>query len=1190
MRYLPLAILLVLPPVAVSAADVPKFARDVLPVLRKHCLKCHAAKVRKGELNLQTLGGILEGGESGEPAVIPGSPEKSRLLELVSEGKMPPGKSRLSPAEIAVIADWVARGAGREAAGHDALLSPAQKLARRVHFLLEERCFVCHGRKKTEAGLDLRTMRSIRKGGKSGPVIVAGKSAGSLLIKRIADDEMPPRDIRYPMSIHPITESELALFRRWIDGGAEPFPPPPGVVRDDGQLVSDADRKWWAFVPPRKPPVPRLLKADIVRTPVDAFILQRLRRSGLGFSPVADRRTLIRRAFVDLLGLVPSPGQVLAFENDPAPDAWERLVDRLLASPHYGERWGQHWLDAAGYADSEGSVGADPVYPLVWRYRDYVVRSINADKPYDRFLFEQLAGDELEDYRKLSRLTDTQRDNLIATGFLRGGIDATTSPETNFLIDRYRVLADTVEIVSSSLIGLTFRCARCHSHKYDPLPQRDYYRFAAIFAAAYTPYDWIKPRDRFVELVGTQDREVIRKHNAGVDRQVAEAKSKSADLLESFRKKSREKWLTTLKEPERTRVSEALAAEPSKRSDEQKQVLSKFEKQVKPDAKTLAKEFPRYKSQSEALQKQIKALEGGKRKPERGHGLTDMKPQPEPFYLLRRGEWHNRGRQVLPNVPIVLQGPGRSYRVQRPPSGSPTSGNRLALATWLARPDNPLTARVFVNRAWQHHFGRGIVATAEDFGRTGTLPTHPELLDWLAVNFVESGWSLKSLHRLVLTSSVYRQQSRVRLEAETVDPENRLWWRMPLRRLDAEALRDGLLAVAGRLDEQMYGSPVGVDSRSDGQVDAKANPAGNSRRSLYLLHRRSQPVTVLETFDLPRMTTNCIQRRTSNVVSQALLMLHGRFADDQAARLAERVAARAGPDPGAQVERAYREVFGRSPGDEERRLSESFLERQSAAYGGGQAPASPPEITSVLGMHASKGITFDLANVRTAHADRKLSRFEAVAALGYYPDGVGDAHWYVFLDGQLKTSGRLRNNSFRDVRVDLDDKARFLTLVTSSNGTTDTDWTFFGNPGLFLVGPNDKVLKLDLADIVGGGDGTGTGKPTGLDPWTGRVVADDPGGTNGTVNRLHPVPANRFIDGVFVPDGIADGTREIPISTTGLKVRGISAGSGNTWATIRNGHNREVRGLNVPSVAERQGGLVDLCLVLLNSAEFLYVD
>ncbi|MBC8355928.1 MAG: DUF1553 domain-containing protein [Planctomycetes bacterium] len=853
--------------------DVRRFEPDVLPILRQHCLKCHSQKVRKGDLSLQSISGLARGGESGEPVVVPGEPAVSRLINLVKAGEMPPDGARLSDDDIEVLEAWINTAARKEFSTVNEALSPELLAARNVHFLFEVKCQPCHGRKKQEGELDMRSMASILRGGKSGPALVRGKASESLLLRRIHDDQMPPRDVRYKLSIRPVTETEQELIRDWIDGGAIDPPPPPGVIDDEGLLVSDADKQWWAFQSPSAGAIPNVADPQQERTEIDSFLLSKLESQGLSFSAKADRRTLIRRAYIDLLGIVPSPEATQAFVNDATPNAFDRLIERLLGSPRYGERWGQHWLDAAGYADSEGSASADTIYPLVYQYRDYVIRAMNAGKPYDRFLLEQLAGDELVDYRNVPRMTEQLRDNLVATGYLRTCIDPTTSPETNFLYDRYQVLADTVEIVSSSLMGLTVRCARCHSHKYDPLPQRDYYRFTAIFAAAYTPSDWVKPQQRTMELAGVEDRREIAEFNATINNQIHPINLQIAALSEK-------------------------------------------------DAE--------FKKQKESLEAEKKKLETQLRKPPQVQNLTDLRPDADPFYLLRRGEWNNRGRRVLPNVPTVLKRSPESFQIARPFDDAPTTGSRLALARWLTQDDHPLTARVIVNRVWQHHFGRGIVPTAENFGKTGVAPTHPELLDWLAVEFVNNDWSIKQLHRLIMTSNAWRQQSRRRDAGAAIDPDNHLLWRMPLQRMDAEVIRDSMLAVAGRLDGKMFGSAVGVKSLPDGQVMTEDTAEGN-RRSVYLLHRRSTPVTVLETFDAPRLTTNCIQRHTSNVVSQSLLMLNSGFADRQATSLAKVISVKTS-DRSQQVTAAYEAVLGRDPKESESELAIGFLRQQTDRY------------------------------------------------------------------------------------------------------------------------------------------------------------------------------------------------------------------------------------------------------------------
>jgi len=1168
---------------------VPVFETDVAPLLKKHCWKCHNQRTRKGELNLQTLAGLHAGGESGEAVIEAGKPDASPLMALVDQGKMPPGDRKLSRDERDLLRRWISAGA-RGAAHPGQLLTEPQRLARRVRFLMQIKCQSCHGRAKQEGGLDLRTLAAALKGGKSGPALVPGNAASSLIVKRILADQMPPRDVRYKLSIKPVTETELAMIRQWIDRGAEVPPPPPGTIADDGLLVTEDDRQWWSFQSPQRSEVPRPV-GTAGHNPIDAFLRHKLRSQELDYAPRASRQTLIRRVTIDLTGLSPSEQETRAFVEDSAPDAYHRLVDRLLTSPGYGERWAQHWLDAAGYADSEGSASADQIWPLAYRYRDYVVRSLNSDKPYNRFLLEQLAGDQLADYTRVDRMSPELRDNLIATGYLRTCIDPTTSPETNFLVDRYQVLADTVEIVSSSLMGLTMRCARCHSHKYDPIPLRDYYRFTAIFASAYSPYEWVKPLDRYVVLAGKQDLDDIARFNAGIKQQIEQVERDLSALTNTQAEMLLRTKLSEIPKAERAVIEHILAIMPMKRSKEQQKRITDAWKQLLGGKDNLLNQNPSYKQAKDRLVKRKATLNKQIQTAVRAHGLSDMRQEPDPFFLLRRGEWHNRGRQVLPNVPAVLKRKPGEFLVRQPHHDGVASGTRLALAKWLTQADHPLTARVLVNRSWQHFFGRGIVSSAGDFGHSGALPSHPKLLDWLAVQFVQQGWSMKQLHRLIVTCQAYQQGSRSRESANQRDPSNRLLWRMPIRRMDAETLRDCVLAVTGQLDRRMYGEPAGVKTRKDGQIVSGTDGPGEPR-TIYLLHRRSTPLTLLETFDAPRMNTNCIQRRTSTVVSQALLMLNSEFSEQQAVILAERIAAAHPTEVAGQLRSAYKAVLGRSPTQLELQLGITFLDSQRQRYGSRPKASSVPEIQRVIGMHANKGITFDLDAFRKSQQGKqtKLTRFQAVAGLGFYPQGNGDAHWYVVVDGEKRAEGHLRNNTFAEIDLDVHDSDRFLTLITSSNGTMDTDWTFFGNPKLITAAAGDENF-LDLADVVGGGNGRGTGRTVGINPWTGAVVHTQTGGTNGVANEVHPVMNHPLIDCVFVPHGRADGRQRIPITTSGLKVSGISAGAGNsTYGHIWNGHNQEVNGLKQPSLVARDPALVDLCLVLFNSAEFLYID
>ena len=667
-----------------------------------------------------------------------------------------------------------------------------------------------------------------------------------------------------------------------------------------------------------------------VRNSIDAFLLARLERAGLGFAPEADRTMLLRRLTFDLTGLPPTPAEIDAYLNDEKPGAYERLVGRLLDSPRYGERWGQHWLDAAGYSESDGGDNFDPVRSEFYHYRDYVIRAFNTDKPYDRFLLEQLAGDELADYLHAKEFTPGLADNLIATGFLRTCVDPTDRPVHNFPPDRAQVLADTVQVVDSTLLGLTLGCARCHSHKYNPISHKDYYAVSAIFATAYAPLDWRTPKQRLLELGNQAERDAAKAANDAIDSQVAPKKAMIESLADTFRPRLYQKKLDQLPEAIRSDVKIALELPEPKRNPIQKYLNEKLGSHFQPKDEELLAAFPEYQEKATRWRDEIAKLEANKVLLPRVRALTDADAQADPYYLLNRGEAYNRGGEVLPDIPEVLAGATSGLEISPPWPGAPSTGRRLAFARWLTRPDHPLTARVFVNRVWQQHFGNGIVPTPDDFGRTGVAPTHPELLDWLATEFVRQGWSIKALHTLIVTSTVYRQSSRKTPELAAADPRDELLGRFPYRRLDAEAIHDSILAIAGSLNLRMYGPASEVVVDPEGQVLAKDAPE-HRRRGIYMLHRRSQPLTVIDTFDAPRMTINCVKRRGSMVASQALLLLNSEWILAQAERTAGRLRDEAGTDLARQIDLAYRLVFARHPKKSEIEQALSFLATQTRA-------------------------------------------------------------------------------------------------------------------------------------------------------------------------------------------------------------------------------------------------------------------
>jgi hypothetical protein len=733
--------------------------------------------------------------------------------------------------------------------------------------ILETRCFKCHGEGKTKGGLDLRRKFTILKGGDSGPALVPGKPKESLLVERIEKGEMPPA------KDEALSARQRELIRLWVSAGAPlaRAKEPPLQEAEVTTRLSDEDRRFWAFQPPKRPPIPPVKAADRVRNPIDAFLLARLETKGLSFNPDASKEVLLRRLCVDLLGLPPTLQQRDEFLADSRPNAYERLVDRLLASPAYGERWGRHWLDVAGYADSDGYLAADRLRPEAWRYRDYVIQALNDDLPYDRFLTEQLAGDELSDWRRAEKLTPEMIRQLTATGFLRTALDP-TYPSYTEPNEIYQVLSDTTQIVGSSLLGLTIQCARCHEHKFDPISQRDYYALRTVFLAALDPGRWQPSEVRGIPMATPAQQAALQTRN----RKAAEKAEEQVKALS-------------------LQLGQLMATNPNKLKPEQRK----------------AEEARLRAAIAKVAQAQQK-----KEAPVLIRGLMDLDGKAPEGHILRRGDYTKPGAVVAPGVPEVLAPPG--FKLQPKPVHQ-SSGRRLALARWLTNPAHPLTARVEVNRMWAHHFGRGIVSTVANFGRSGARPSHPELLDWLACELAApmSGgvhprrWSLKAMHRLMVTSTAYRQTSAVETAKWAADPNNVLLGSWRPRRHEGEVLRDSILAVSGKLSGQRFGPPAPVLAHADGSVDTRDDPGGN-RRSIYVIVRRSQQLTLLDLFDTPLMEINCPERSVSTVPLQALAALHGPFAERNAAALADRVL-RAAPGEAERIAFAYRLLFARAP-------------------------------------------------------------------------------------------------------------------------------------------------------------------------------------------------------------------------------------------------------------------------------------
>ncbi len=964
--------------------------------------------------------------------------------------------------------------------------------------LLKARCVKCHGPGDHKAGLSLATPAGMVRGGESGAAVVPGKLDESTLWEMVANDEMPPRE--------PLTAAEKKQLRDWIEAGA------PGLPSGTSEVSEKVEH--WAFAPLKRPEVPLSRDEARLRTPIDHFIAARLEAEGLSFAADTNRATLIRRLTFDLTGLPPTPEQVAAFEADTSPLAYENLVDRLLTSPAHGERWGKFWLDAAGYADSNGYFSADSDRSLAWRYRDYVIRSINEDKPFDQSIREQLAGDELSGFRAGAEVTPTMIERLVATHYLRNSQDGTGESDGNadeVRADRYAVLEGTVQILGSSLFGLTFQCARCHDHKFEPVTQRDYYSLQAILRPALPvdqPNFWRKPNERVVVAAPSETLKRWELEQKAIDQEIAKLEQQHQQRSLAFREKGidlfRDEFDTRLASrwqsltmggagpilvdsgtppgaiardgslciveagsasarrlvtnqvfdwtPEgegnwieatfhlvdnrlakdgapAERIGYYIAVHDREGTSTRGNLLIDGNPQggaevdqgyPGPGAKHAgslgrAKYVPgrRYGVRVTNAGKGKYRLEhlvdggpegpfltlGAKDLPDGGFGfeyccgrsfvvddvaVTSADPKLDPAarkalqdraqaaakdleravgelnarktpnpgqiawvtdqvadapdsHILTRGEYGKFGAKVEPAGIAILSDADNPFEVKSPSEGVKSTGRRKALADWLTRPGSrpaALLARVTVNRIWQHHFGVGLVATPENFGYSGAPSSHPELLDFLADELVRGGWKFKALHRLIVTSTVYRQAGMPRDESRSAkaDPDGRLLSRFPLLRLDAEAVRDAMLAVSGELDPQAGGPFIPSKRNGDGEVVVNESTPGAHRRSLYLQQRRTQVVSMLEVFDAPSIVASCPKRPNSTIPLQSLSLLNSEFVAERARALAGRVRGEVGAAAEARVARAFLLTAGRLPEEAERTAALRFVADQPANY------------------------------------------------------------------------------------------------------------------------------------------------------------------------------------------------------------------------------------------------------------------
>ena len=809
--------------------------------------------------------------------------------------------------------------------------------------IMERTCWNCHNQQVQSSGLDLSTREGALKGGLRGPAIVPGQAEESRLYRQLAGLEGPAMPLGFPL-----TDAEIESVRVWINDGAHWDSGPTSVVSGDefSAFVTDVPasaRDYWAFKLPVQNPLPDVAAFE---HPIDRFLEQTRLNSGLTAAPRADRRTLLRRAYLDLIGLPPTIQETQEFITDTSPGAWERLIDRLLASPHYGERWGRHWLDVARYADSDG-YEQDVDRANAWRYRDYVVDAFNSDKPYNQFIIEQVAGDELD---------DTTHETRIATGFLRAG------PRVNFREKdnperRYDYLDDVLATLGRGILGMTIHCARCHDHKFDPILQKDYYSMAtSIFGYVETLYPML-PDDQaaaYLTLTAQLDG-----RKTDLQEQIREIEEPYRQILklERIEREFPTEVLQAVHKPEdeRTAGEKLLAAQvlsigvPKNQLDAALSELDTTRRQILlgriADIEQARPEQPPmieivtdgdYRYTPDRAGDNVLGCPECRIKPDKPGSFLHQGPgryEVPPSNFLIRGDPFSLGPEMSPGFLTVATYGNPPTEIPR--ANGRTSGRRLALAQWLTSTENPLTARVWVNRVWHHHFGRGIVATLDNFGRVGDAPTHPQLLDWLAVEFMNQGWSTKQMHRLIMTSEAYMMASAYTNENNLVnDLENHLLWRYRPQRLEAEAVRDVIMATSGGIDLTVGGPPIFPyipqeilnTAQAYGRWDNQLDGPDVWRRSLYVYRRRTLSFPFFETFDLPDQNITTAARNTSTVAPQALTLLNNPFVLGQAELFAREVEERAGYDIARQVDLAYRTGLTRPPTEAEAAIGRQLVE------------------------------------------------------------------------------------------------------------------------------------------------------------------------------------------------------------------------------------------------------------------------
>ncbi len=1034
----------------------------------------------------------------------------------------------------------------------------------KVRPVLVERCFSCHSdvQKKTKGGLVVDSLAGLLTGGDAGPALVPGDPDASRIIEavRYATD-----DLRMPPKAK-LPAAEIEALTAWVKMGA-PWPNAKLKAGRPAGKITAADRDWWAFRPVVSV-APPVAGAGWARNDLDRFVAAKLADAKLSPAPEAGHGVLIRRLTFDLTGLPPTPEAVEAFTKDDAPDAYERLADRLLASPAYGERWARHWLDLVRYADSDG-FRIDDYRPDAWRYRDYVIRSFNNDKPYDRFVSEQLAGDEL---------FPGDRDALIATGYLRHGIYEYNNRDVRGAWATQ--LEDITDTTADVFLGVGLQCARCHDHKFDPLLQKDYYRLQAFFAG-------ILPRENLVAAT-TEEKAAHTLKLAAWEAATATLRADIAAIEAPYRAKAREDAIDKFPPELQVMIRKPAAA----RTPHEHQLAELAYRQVTYEYDRLEKSLkPADKDRVLALRRELAKSDALKPPPlPVTSAVTEVGPVAPPTTVPKKGP-----TAVEPGFLSVLE---ESPAAITPVSGVPDStGRRSALARWLTRPDNPLTARVLVNRVWQQHFGKGLAANASDFGRLGDQPTHPELLDFLAAKFVAEGWGVKSLHRLIVTSATYRQAATHPAPAagRLADPENKLLWRGGVRRLDAEQIRDALHAVSGDLDLKAGGPGV-----------ATTEP----RRAVYTKRMRNNRDPLLDVFDAPLAFQSASSRDTTTTPVQSLLLINSPTLLRRSEAFAARLRRDEPADDARRVGRAYRLAFGRAPTPDESAAAVGFVAAQvgrvdptkagsaAAAFVGGKIPTRDGQAADLklggpgyevpLGDAALKG-DFTIEAYLLARSVADTGAVRTVAAKwdgdvtkpgwGLGVTGKGSRRKPQTLALQLvgkKLDGTVGEEAlFADHHIAVNKPYYLAVAVKLARGQKPGQVTFWLKD---LADDDEPLLVATLPHTI-------TGGLVNTLPLTigGRTGPKSGVGFDGLLDDVRLTDAALTADQLlFTRDGVTE-------KTAGYWRFEVKPGVFKDSSELA----RDIRPATVKTVIAQdtqQAAWADLCHVLLNASEFLYVE